>query len=83
MDAATLARRRLTPELTAQAVICMEANRCPCGAPLSMKMTRAYLMLATGAAYHELGEAYVDQMRQTRTVANLKRRLETWLSHHA
>jgi hypothetical protein len=27
-------------------------------------------------AYRELGDAYLDQIAQTRTVANLKRRLE-------
>ena len=27
-------------------------------------------------AYRDLGEAYLDQIGQTRTVANLKRRLE-------
>ena len=33
-------------------------------------------MLAKGMSYRELGEAYLDQVDQTRTVANLKRRLE-------
>jgi len=33
-------------------------------------------MLARGAGYRELGEAYLDQIDQTRTAANLKRRLE-------
>jgi hypothetical protein len=33
-------------------------------------------MLANGIGYRELGEAYLDQLDQTRTVANLKRRLE-------
>lgn len=33
-------------------------------------------MLATGLPYRELGEAYLDQLDQTRTAANLKRRLE-------
>ncbi len=39
-------------------------------------LVAAYHMLAKGVAYHELGEAYLDQIRQTRTVANLKRRIE-------
>ena len=33
-------------------------------------------MLAKGLAYRDLGEAYLDQLHQTRTAANLKRRLE-------
>ena len=33
-------------------------------------------MLAKGLPYRELGEAYLDQIAQTRTVANLKRRIE-------
>jgi hypothetical protein len=33
-------------------------------------------MLAKSLPYRELGEAYLDQIGQTRTVANLKRRLE-------
>jgi transposase len=36
----------------------------------------AYHMLAKGLGYRELGEAYLDQIDQTRTAANLKRRLE-------
>lgn len=36
----------------------------------------AYHMLSKGVPYRELGEAYLDQIGQTRTVANLKRRLE-------
>jgi transposase len=39
-------------------------------------LVSAYHMLATGMAYRELGEAYLDQIDQTRTAANLKRRLE-------
>jgi hypothetical protein len=38
-------------------------------------------MLAKGLAYHDLGEAYLDQIGQSRTVANLKRRLER-LGYH-
>jgi transposase len=34
----------------------------------------AYHMLAKGWPYRELGEAYLDQIARTRTVANLKRR---------
>ncbi len=33
-------------------------------------------MLAKSLPYRELGEAYLDQIGQSRTVANLKRRLE-------
>ena len=33
-------------------------------------------MLATGLPYRDLGEAYLDRIAQTRTVANLDRRLE-------
>ena len=33
-------------------------------------------MLAKGLAYHDLGEAYLDQIGERRIVANLKRRLE-------
>jgi transposase len=39
-------------------------------------LVAAYHMLAKGLAYRELGDAYLDQIGQTRTVANLKRRLE-------
>ena len=33
-------------------------------------------MLARHVGYRELGEAYLDQLDQTRAAANLKRRLE-------
>ena len=33
-------------------------------------------MLAKAVPYRDLGEAYLDRIGQTRTVANLKRRLE-------
>jgi transposase len=36
----------------------------------------AYHMLTKRVGYHDLGEAYLDQIRQTRTVATLKHRLE-------
>jgi transposase len=36
----------------------------------------AYRVLAKNLPYRDLGEAYLDQISQTRTVANLKRRLE-------
>src|SRR5215216_193869 len=36
----------------------------------------AYHRLAKGLAYRDLGEAYLDQIGERRTVANLKRRLE-------
>jgi hypothetical protein len=36
----------------------------------------AYHMLTRGVGYRELGEAYLDLIDQTRTVADLKRRLE-------
>ena len=39
-------------------------------------LVSAYHMLAKGLAYRVLGDAYLDQIGQTRTVANLKRRLE-------
>jgi len=39
-------------------------------------LVAAYRMLSTGSAYRELGEIYLDQIDQTRTAANLKRRLE-------
>jgi transposase len=39
-------------------------------------LVAAYHMLAKGLGYRELGEAYLDQIDQTRTAANLKRRLE-------
>ena len=44
-------------------------------------LVSAYHMLAKGLAYRDLGEAYLDQSGQTRTVANLKRRLER-LGYH-
>src|SRR5258707_2203987 len=39
-------------------------------------LVAAYHMVATGTPYRELGDAYLDHIGQTRTVANLKRRLE-------
>ena len=39
-------------------------------------LVSAYHMLAKNLPYQDLGEAYLDQIGQTRTVANLKRRLE-------
>jgi transposase len=39
-------------------------------------LVAAYHILAKGLGYRELGEAYLDQIDQTRTAANLKRRLE-------
>jgi transposase len=39
-------------------------------------LVAAYHMLATGADYKDLGEAYLDQLGRTHTVSNLKRRLE-------
>jgi transposase len=44
-------------------------------------LVAAYHMLAKGVAYHELGAAYLDQIAQNRTVANLKRRLQR-LGYH-
>jgi transposase len=41
----------------------------------------AYHMLAKGVAYRDLGDAYLDQIGERRTVANLKRRLER-LGYH-
>jgi transposase len=39
-------------------------------------LVSAYHMLERNLPYRDLGEAYLDQIGQTRTVANLKRRLE-------
>ena len=39
-------------------------------------LVSAYHMLAKNLPYRDLGEAYLDQIGHTRTVANLKRRLE-------
>ena len=39
-------------------------------------LVSAYHMLAQNLPYRDLGEAYLDRIGQTRTVANLKRRLE-------
>ena len=39
-------------------------------------LVAAYHMLTKGIGDREIGEAYLDQISQTRTVANLKRRLE-------
>jgi len=39
-------------------------------------LVAAYHMLSRGLPYRDLGEAYLDQLDQTRTAANLKRRLE-------
>src|SRR5258707_14576567 len=39
-------------------------------------LVAAYHMLARRVDYRELGEAYLDRIDQTRTAANLKRRLE-------
>ena len=39
-------------------------------------LVAAYHMLAKGLPYRELGEAYLDQIAQSRTVTNLKRRIE-------
>ena len=38
-------------------------------------------MLARGMVYRDLGEVYLDQIGERRTVANLKRRLER-LGYH-
>ena len=39
-------------------------------------LVAAYHMIAKAVPYRELGDAYLDQIGQIRTVANLKRRLE-------
>lgn len=39
-------------------------------------LVAAYHMLAKGIAYPDLGETYLDPIYQTRTAANLKRRIE-------
>jgi len=62
----------------------LRARRGPMRAALAIAhkiLVAAYHMLAKGVAYHELGEAYLDQIQQTRTVANLKRRIER-LGYH-
>jgi len=46
------------------------------GSPCHRPQDPARRMLARGVGYRELGEAYLDQIDQTRTAANLKRRLE-------
>ena len=40
-------------------------------------LVAAYHMLATGAPFHDLGEAYLDQQAHRRTTANLVRRLNS------
>jgi transposase len=62
----------------------LKARRGPMRAALAIAhkiLAAAYHMLAKGVAYHELGEAYLDQIQQNRTVANLKRRIER-LGYH-
>ena len=62
----------------------LKARRGPLRAALAIAhkiLVAAYHMLAKGVAYHELGEAYLDQIQQSRTVANLKRRIER-LGYH-
>ena len=44
-------------------------------------LVAAYHMLAKGVPYKDLGEAYLDEIGQTRTLANLKRRIER-LGYH-
>ena len=39
-------------------------------------LVSAYHMLSKNLPYRDLGEAFLDRLGQTRTVANLKRRLE-------
>jgi transposase len=39
-------------------------------------LTATYHMLATGAAYNELGEAYLDHLDKTKVAGNLVRRLQ-------
>ena len=57
----------------------LKARRGPMRAALAIAhkiLVTAYRMLADRVGYQELGEAYLDQIDRTRTVANLKRRLE-------
>jgi transposase len=57
----------------------LKARRGPMRAALAIAhkiLVAAYHMLANGIAYQDLGETYLDQISQTRTVANLKRRIE-------
>jgi transposase len=44
-------------------------------------LVAAYHMLAKGVPYKDLGDAYLDQIGHTRTLANLKRRIER-LGYH-
>jgi transposase len=44
-------------------------------------LVAAYHRLAKGVPYKDLGEAYLDEIGQTRTLANLKRRIER-LGYH-
>ena len=58
----------------------------PIGVPIPCRLTHkivgaAYHMLARGVVYRDLGDAYLDQISERRTVANLKRRLER-LGYH-
>ncbi len=56
-----------------------KARRGPLRAALAIAhkiLIAAYHMLARGLGYRDLGEAYLDQHDKTRTVANLKRRIE-------
>ena len=57
----------------------LKARRGPLRAALAIAhkiLVAAYHMLARGLGYRELGGAYLDQLDKTRTVANLKRRIE-------
>lgn len=39
-------------------------------------LVAAFHMLATGASYRDLGDTFLDRMDATRTLNNLKRRIE-------
>ena len=57
----------------------LKARRGPLRAALAIAhkiLIAAYHILAKGIPYCDLGEAYLDQIDQTRTAANLRRRLE-------
>jgi hypothetical protein len=57
----------------------LKARRGPLRAALAIAhkiLVAAYHMLARGLGYRVLGGAYLDQLDKTRTVANLKRRIE-------
>ena len=62
----------------------IKARRGPLRAAVAIAhkiLVAAYHMLSRGVPYRDLGQCYLDQLDETRTVANLKRRLER-LGYH-